>query len=48
MVCPLLISPIFRWSMEKYGILYFSISFCERAVLPVCVVPEIKITIKVY
>lgn len=41
-VFPLRISPIFRWSIDRQGYLYFSSSFCDRTVLPVCDAPVIK------
>ena len=44
-VFPLRMSPIFRWSMDKYGYLYFSRSCCAKLVFPVWDAPPIKITI---
>lgn len=41
----LLISPIFRWSIEKYGILCFFIIFCASTVFHVCEAPAIKMII---
>ena len=44
-VLPLRINPIFKWSIERYGYLYFSSNFCANTVLPVCDAPAIKIII---
>ena len=44
-VFPLRIKPIFRWSMDKYGYLYFSSILCARTVFPVCDAPVISIII---
>ena len=44
-VFQLLINPIFKWSIRRYGYLYFSSIFCASTVLPVCDAPVIKIII---